>query len=86
VFDNADEIKNLTEQLGEGGRNVNEVEKTRRRMEQEKLELQAALRGAETTLEQEMAKSARMQLELSTVRQEIDRRLADKEAEFETSR
>jgi len=82
----ADEIHDLTDQLGEGGRNVHEMDKVRRRLELEKEELQAALEEAEAALEQEEAKTARAHLELSNIRQEIDRRIAEKEEEFETTR
>lgn len=36
----AQELKDLTDQLGEGGRNVHELQKSRRRLEMEKEELQ----------------------------------------------
>merc|ERR1711887_408517 len=39
----ADEIKDLLEQLGDGGRSIHDLDKQRRRLEQEKEELQAAL-------------------------------------------
>merc|ERR1719427_896329 len=55
-------------------------------LEQEKEELQAALEEAEGALEQEENKVLRSQLELSQVRQEIDRRVAEKEEEFNTTR
>merc|ERR1712180_222426 len=54
----------------------------RKRLEAEKLELQSALEEAEATLEQEENKVLRCQLELNAVRQEIERRLAEKEEEF----
>merc|ERR1712136_521145 len=82
----ADEIHDLTDQLGEGGKSVHELDKARRRLEMEKEELQAALEEAESALEQEEAKVVRAQLELSQIRQEIDRRLAEKEEEFENTR
>merc|ERR1711881_636874 len=44
--------------------------------------LQSALEEAEATLEQEENKVLRCQLELNAVRQEIERRLAEKEEEF----
>merc|ERR1712121_258887 len=55
-------------------------------MGMEKEELQAALEEAESALEQEEAKVVRAQLELSQIRTEIDRRLAEKEEEFENTR
>ncbi|XP_034947007.1 myosin heavy chain, muscle isoform X12 [Chelonus insularis] len=82
----ADEVKDLLDQIGEGGRNIHEVEKARKRLEAEKDELQAALEEAEAALEQEENKVLRAQLELSQVRQEIDRRIQEKEEEFENTR
>merc|ERR1719187_1648551 len=82
----ADEIKDLLDQLGDGGRSIHELDKQRRRLEVEKEELQAALEEAEGALEQEENKVLRAQLELGQVRQEIDRRIAEKEEEFENSR
>merc|ERR1712112_449350 len=75
----ADEIKDLLDQLGDGGRSIHELDKQRRRLEVEKEELQGAL-------EQEENKVLRASLELGQVRQEIDRRIAEKEEEFENSR
>ena len=82
----ADEIKDLLEQLGDGGRSIHDLDKQRRRLEQEKEELQAALEEAEGALEQEENKVLRAALELSQVRQEIDRRVAEKEEEFNNTR
>merc|ERR1719400_3026256 len=67
----ADEIKDLLDQLGEGGRSIHDLDKQRRRLEQEKEELQGAL-------EEEENKVLRAQLELGQVKQEIDRRVAEK--------
>merc|ERR1711962_1847673 len=82
----ADEIKDLLDQLGDGGRSIHDLDKQRRRLEVEKEELQAALEEAEGALEQEENKVLRSQLELSQVRQEIDRRVAEKEEEFNNTR
>merc|ERR1711994_961173 len=82
----ADEIKDLLDQLGDGGRSIRELDKQRRRLEVEKEELQAALEEAEGALEQEENKVLRAQLELGQVRQEIDRRIQEKEEEFDNTR
>ena len=74
------------DQLGEGGKSVHELDKLRKRLEIEKEELQAALEEAEGALQQEGSKVVRAQLELSQVRQEIDRRLHEKEEEFDNTR
>ena len=62
------------------------MDKARKRAELEKEEIQLALEEAESALEQEEAKVVRAQMELATVRQEIDRRIHEKEEEFETTR
>merc|ERR1712147_139671 len=82
----ADEIKDLLDQLGEGGRSIHDLDKQRRRLEQEKEELQGALEEAEGALEQEENKVLRAQLELGQVRQEIDRKIAEKVEEFDNTR
>ncbi|TRY69090.1 hypothetical protein TCAL_09345 [Tigriopus californicus] len=82
----ADEIRDLLEQLGDGGRSIHELDKQRRRLEVEKEELQAALEEAEAALEQEENKVLRAQLELGQVRQEIDRKIQEKEEEFDNTR
>merc|ERR1712045_447848 len=75
----ADEIKDLLDQLGEGGRSIHALDKQRRMLEQEKEELQG-------TLEMEENRVLRSQLELANVRQEIDRRVAEREEEFNNTR
>merc|ERR1739849_16109 len=76
----------LLEQLGDGGRSIHDLDKQRRRLEQELEELKAALEEAEGTLEMEENRVLRSQLELANVRQEIDRRVAEKEEEFNNTR
>merc|ERR1719339_814890 len=74
------------DQIGEGGRSYHEVIKNMKRLEAEKEDLQNALEEAEAALEQEENKVLRGQLELSQLRQEIDRRIAEKEEEFDNTR
>ena len=47
------DIQDLLEQLGEGGKSIHELDRQRRRLQAEKDELQAALEEAESALEQE---------------------------------
>merc|ERR1711894_803230 len=82
----SNEIKDIMDQISEGGRSIHEIDKIRKRLEAEKLELQAALEEAEGALEQEENKVLRCQLELTQVRQEIERRIAEKEDEFASTR
>merc|ERR1711878_169618 len=82
----SNEIKDIMDQISEGGRSIHEIDKIRKRLEAEKLELQSALEEAEATLEQEENKVLRCQLELNAVRQEIERRLSEKDEEFMSTR
>merc|ERR1739836_348052 len=82
----SNEIKDIMDQISEGGRSIHEIDKIRKRLEAEKMELQAALEEAEGALEQEENKVLRSQLELSQVRQEIERRIAEKDEEFQSTR
>ena len=52
----------------------------------EKEELQAALEEAESALEAEENKVLRAQLELGQVKQDVDRKIAEKEEEFNNTR
>merc|ERR1712036_196568 len=78
----SNEIKDIMDQISEGGRSIHEIDKIRKRLEAEKLELQAALEEAEGALEQEENKVLRCQLELTQVRAEIERHISEKEEEF----
>merc|ERR1712154_653443 len=82
----SNEIKDIMDQITEGGRSIHEIDKIRKRLEAEKMELEAALSEAEGALEQEENKVLRCQLELTTIKQEIERRLAMKEEEFLTTK
>ena len=67
-------------------RDSHEIDKIRKRLEAEKIELESALSEAEGALEQEENKVLRSSLELTQVRQEIERRIADKEDEFASTK
>ena len=80
------EIKDIMDQITEGGRSIHEIDKIRKRLEAEKLELEAALSEAEGALEQEENKVLRIQLELNQVKQEIETRIRQKEEEFASTK
>ncbi|WKY08821.1 hypothetical protein Q1695_001755 [Nippostrongylus brasiliensis] len=82
----AQELKDINDQLGEGGKSVHELQKIRRRLELEKEELQQALDESEAALEAEESKVLRAQVEISQIRAEIEKRLQEKEEEFENTR
>merc|ERR1711874_79612 len=82
----SDEIKDLMDQICEGGRNLHDMSKNVKKYEIEKEELAAALYEAETALENEENKVLKDQLEYSKVKQEIDYRIHQKEEEFDATR
>lgn len=101
------EIIDLTEQLGESGKTIHELDKSRKQAEQEKLEAQSALEEAEvnrrkcifliymycnmtlsnfcnqTSLEHEESKMLHVQLDLNQLKSEVDKKIAEKDEEFE---
>merc|ERR1712158_324653 len=66
----SNEIKDIMDQISEGGRSIHEIDKICKRLDAEKMELEAALSEAEGALEQE----------------EIERRIAEKEEEFASTK
>ncbi|KAM6156419.1 LOW QUALITY PROTEIN: uncharacterized protein MYH16 [Erethizon dorsatum] len=79
------EIKELTDQLGEGGWSVHELQKLKKKLEIEKEELRVAPEEAQSSLEVEESKVIRIQLKLAQVKADIDQRIHQKE-EFEATR
>ncbi|XP_069510588.1 myosin-4-like [Ambystoma mexicanum] len=77
------EISDLTEQIAESGKSIHELEKAKKQLEQEKNDLHSALEEAEASLEHEEAKILRIQLELTQVKGEIDRKIAEKDEEID---
>merc|ERR1719402_257056 len=82
----SNEIKDIMDQISEGGRSIHEIDKIRKRLEAEKLELEAALSEAEGALEQEENKVLRASLELTQVKKDIEQRIAQKEEEFASTK
>merc|ERR1711909_233006 len=82
----SNEIKDIMDQITEGGRSIHEIDKIRKRLEAEKMELQSALEEAEATLEQEENKVLRCQLELTQVKHEVEQRIHQKEEEFASTK
>merc|ERR1711881_490447 len=81
-----EEIADLTDQLGEGGKSIHELEKAKRTLEQERNELQAALEEAEAAFETEESKCLRLAVEMAQNKQDLERRCAEKEEEVDNTR
>merc|ERR1712025_1504729 len=69
-----------------GGKSIHELEKAKRNLEQERNELQAALEEAEGAVESEESKVLRLQVEASQNKQDVERRMAEKEEELDNCR
>jgi len=82
----ADEIHDLTDQLGESGRRVMEMEKAYKRLEVERDQVHATLEETEAMVGQEQAKMQRLQAEIGNVKTESERRLSEKDEEMENLR
>jgi hypothetical protein len=63
-----------------------ELEREQRTLRMERDELQAALEEAESVVEMEGQRAARLQLELAQARQDVERRVGEKQEEFESIR
>uniref|UniRef100_A0A8C8SEQ1 Myosin-7B n=1 Tax=Pelusios castaneus TaxID=367368 RepID=A0A8C8SEQ1_9SAUR len=81
-----EEIADLTDQISMSGKTIHELEKVKKTLESEKSDIQAALEEAEGALEHEESKTLRIQLELSQIKADVERKLAEKDEEFENLR
>ncbi|XP_065142127.1 myosin-1 isoform X2 [Paramisgurnus dabryanus] len=81
-----EEITDLADQIGQGNKTIHELEKVKKTLDSQKSDIQAALEEAEGTLEHEESKTLRVQLELSQVRTEVERKLAERDEEIDNIR
>merc|ERR1712134_64554 len=81
-----EEIADLTDNLAETGKSVHEVEKAKRALEVERNELSATLEETEASVETEEAKTVRATMELSQLKGDVERRLAEKDEEIDNTR
>ncbi|CAJ0577986.1 unnamed protein product, partial [Mesorhabditis spiculigera] len=80
------QIRALSNELGEGGRQSHDIQKTIRRLEADKEQLQASLDTAENALEAAEIKAQGAQADVTYIRTEIEKRVREKEEEFEAAR
>ncbi|XP_043924082.1 myosin heavy chain, skeletal muscle, adult-like [Protopterus annectens] len=81
-----EEILDLTQQIGERGKRVSELEIQQKHTHLENVEIHTALEEAESSLVQEESRMFQVQRELSRVKSEVDRKISVKEEEFERFR
>merc|ERR1712050_711223 len=81
-----DENQELADQLSTGGKSLYEVGKAKKKAEAEYEDMNNALEEAEGALELEESRVLRLQLELTQVKAEVDKKLHEKDEEFESTR
>merc|ERR1719357_1733269 len=82
----SDEVKELSDQLSTGGKSIHEISKAKKKAEADAEDMRAALDEAEGALELESGRVLRLQLEMSQFKAELDRKLAEKDEEFDSTR
>jgi len=82
----SDEVAELSDQLSTGGKSLHEISKARKKAEADAEEMKAALDEAEGALELEASRVLRLQLEMSQFKAELDRKLQEKDEEFDSTR
>jgi len=80
------EVLTMSEQLSEGGKSSVELDKARRKLMADNEELVGALDEAEGALQQEEAKFLKIQLEFTQLKASTDKKIAERDEEFEVSR
>merc|ERR1712131_486567 len=81
-----EEATDLVGQINESGKTLHTLEKAKRETDQERADLQQSLEEAEAAVESEEAKTLRVTVELQQTKQEVDRRLAEKDEEVDNAR
>lgn len=82
----ASENKTLMDQISNRSQTLHNIQLSFKRLQGEKEELQADLEEAEIALEQEEVKVQRAQVEINQLKQENERRLQEKDEEFDNTR
>merc|ERR1719283_119070 len=81
-----DENQEFADQLSTGGKSLYEIGKAKKKAEADYEEMKNALEEAEGALELEESRVLRLQLELTQVKAEVDKKLHEKDEEFESTR
>merc|ERR1712135_48423 len=76
----------LADQLATGGKSLYEVGKAKKKAEADYEEMKSALEEAEGALELEESRVLRLQLELAAAKADVDKKLAEKDEEFEATK
>jgi len=80
------EIRDINEQINDGGRTIHIIENQRRKLEEEKNDLGLVLQDVETSLEEQEMKLQELTLQSNMVRHDIDLRIKNMEDSFEITK
>merc|ERR1719369_693328 len=79
----ATEIKDINEQINDGGRTIHVIENQRKKLEEEKQELTLILKDVETSLEEQENKLQDLTFQSNMVKHDIEQRIQSMEDSFE---
>eukprot|EP00090_Calanus_glacialis_P015928 TRINITY_DN25043_c0_g1_i1.p1 TRINITY_DN25043_c0_g1~~TRINITY_DN25043_c0_g1_i1.p1 ORF type:complete len:1173 (-),score=369.25 TRINITY_DN25043_c0_g1_i1:199-3486(-) len=82
----ATEIRDINEQINDGGRTIHVIENQRKKLEDEKLELGIILQDVETSLEEQENKVQELTLQSNLVKHDIEVRIKSMEDSFEVTK
>ena len=82
----SEEVKGLQEQVSERGMNKYEMQRNNKKLETERTELLEQIDEMDASLALEQSKQLKIQLELNQYKQEVERKLSEKEEEFDNLR
>ena len=82
----SEELKSSQEQISERGMDKFEMQRNNKRLELERGELLEHIEELETNLTSEQGKQLKLQLEVTQYRQEVERKLLEKEDDFDNLR
>ena len=82
----ATEIKDINEQINDGGRTIHVIENQRKKLEEEKYDLTLILKDVETTLEEQENKLQDLTLQSNMVKHDIEQRIKNMEDSFELTK
>jgi len=82
----ATEIRDIHEQINDGGRTIHVIENQRKKLEEDKIELGIILEDIETALEEQESKLQELNLQSNLLKNDIETRIKSMEDSFEVTK
>ena len=80
------EIRDISEQINDGGRTIHVIENQRKKLEEEKIELGIILQDVETSLEEQENNLQELTLQSNLIKKDIEMRIKGMEDSFEVTK